>query len=333
MKGFHTSCFGNVIHCLLCCAPILGLAAGIADVQDYPSKPIRIVVGYAAGGSNDIVARHLAPKLGNILGGRVVVENRPGANAIIGTELVAKSAPDGHTLILASVSPLVLNPLVYRKIPYDTLNDFIGLTTVAMTPQGIIMNPAVPARTLKQLIALAKAQPGKINVASAGSGGLGHVTIELINIATGITLQHLPYKGLAPALTDLLGGQIDGAIADIPAMIPHIKSGKVRALAVTSAARAPLLPDVPTAVEQGLPVLVAVNWFSVLTPAKTPRPVVEKLYGALVKAASSPDVTERLLAVGVESMTNPSPEAFTTYLRGEFARWGKVVKESGVHAD
>ena len=328
---FHA--FGKATRRLLVCASVLALAAGVANAQDYPSKPIRIIVGFAAGGSNDIVARYLAPKLGEILGTQVVVENRPGANAIIGTEFVAKSAPDGYTLLLGSVSSLVLNPLVHSKIPYDPLKDFVGLTTVAMTPQGIVVNPSVPARTLSEFVALAKAQPAKINFGSAGNGGLGHLTIELLKTSAGVNVQHIAYKGLTPALTDIFGGQIDGAISDIPAMIPHIKAGKLRALAVTSERRAPLLADIPTAMEAGFPVLLAVNWFAVLAPAKTPRPIVEKLHAALVKAANLPEMKERFLAVGIEAMSNASPEEFSGYLREELTRWSKVVKESGVHAD
>jgi tripartite-type tricarboxylate transporter receptor subunit TctC len=333
MTVLQTFCYGKAMRCALACALFQVHAAGVAYAQDFPSKPMRIVVGFTAGGSNDIVARYLAPTLGELLGTQVVVENRPGANAIIGTEFVAKSAADGYTLLLGSVSSLVLNPLVYAKIPYDTLKDFTGLTTVAMTPQGIIVNPSLPVRSLKELIALAKSQPAKINFGSAGNGGLGHLTIELLKITAGINVQHIAYKGLTPALTDVLGGQIEGAISDLPAMIPHIKSGKLRALAVTSERRAPLLPDVPTAVERGFPVLLAVNWFAFLTPAKTPPAVVEKLHGALVKAATLPEMKERLLAVGIESATHASPEVFTGYLRDELSRWSKVVKQAGVHVE
>ena len=333
MKWLQASGLGNVIHCLLGCAPMLVLAAGIANAQDYPSKPVRIVVGFSAGGSNDIVARYVAPKLGEILGAQVIVENRPGANAIIAMELVAKSAPDGYTLMLGGVSPLVLNPLIYSKIPYDTLKDFAGLTTVARIPQWIVVHPSLPARSLKEFIALAKSRPGKINFGSAGTGGIGHLTIELLKIDAGINIQHVAYKGLAPGLTDVVGGQIEGVISDIPAMIPHLKAGKLRALAVPSEQRAPLLPDVPTALEQGFPALIAVNWLAVVAPAKTPRPIVEKLHAALVKAATLPDMKERFLSVGNESATNSSPEAFGGYLREELSRWSKVVREAGVHAD
>jgi tripartite-type tricarboxylate transporter receptor subunit TctC len=323
----------SVMRRLRCCAGLMVVAAGVAGAQDFPAKPIRIVVGFTAGGSNDIVARYMAPRLGEILGGQVVVENRPGANAIIGTDFVAKSAPDGHTLLLGSVSSLVLNPLVYSKIPFDTQKDFTGLTTVAMTPQGIVTYPSLPARSMKELVALARSQPAKINFGSAGNGGLGHLTIELLKTAARINVQHIAYKGLTPALTDILGGQIEGVISDVPAMIPHIKAGKLRGLAVTSERRAPLLPDVPTAIEGGFPGLLAVNWFAVLTPAKTPRPVVDKLHGALVQAATGSDMKERFLAVGVESITSASPENFSTYLREESARWSRVVKEAGVHVE
>jgi len=333
MKELQASRRRHVMHRLPSYALVLAFAAGVANAQDYPSKPIRIVVGFAPGGSTDIIARYLAPKVGESVGAQVIVDNRPGANAMIAMELVAKSAPDGHTLTLATVSPIVLSPLIYSKISYDILKDFVGLTTIASIPQGIVVHPSLPTRSLKEFIALAKSQPGKINFAAAGIGGLGHVTIELLKIATNINVQMVVYKGLAPAMPDLLGGHIEGVISDIPAMIPSIKAGKLRALAVTSEHRAPLLPDVPTVVEQGFPTLIAVNWNAILIPAKTPRPIADKLQAAFVKAVTSPDITERFLSIGVESITSASPEAFTTHLRAELARWGKVVKEAGVRTE
>jgi tripartite-type tricarboxylate transporter receptor subunit TctC len=194
------------------------LAAAIACAQDYPAKPVRLVVGFPPGGSNDIVARHLAPKLGEVLGVQTIVENRPGANAIIGTEYVAKSPPDGYTLTLASVSPLVISPFTYAKIPYDTVRDFAGITTVAMTPEVIAVHPSVPAHSLKELIALAKAQPGKLDFSSSGNGGLPHLVIELFKTVAGVNVQHVAYKGAGPALTDTLGGQVHGIAVDFPVL-------------------------------------------------------------------------------------------------------------------
>jgi len=315
------------------CALIMAAAMGVAHAQEYPSKPVRLVIGFPPGGSNDIVARHLAPKLGEVLGVQVVIENRPGANAIIGTEYVAKSAPDGYTLTLASVSPLVISPFTYSKIPYDTITDFAAITTVAMTPEVIAVHPALPVKSLKELIALAKAQPGKLDFASSGNGGLPHLVIELFKTTAKVNVQHVPYKGAGPALTDLLGGHVQGIAVDFPVLYPHIKGGKLRGLVVASKSRNPLLPDLPTSAEQGLPTLFAVNWFAIMAPAKTPRPIVEKLHAALVKAATSPDVKERFVGVGVETMTIKSPDAFTAFLKEELVRWGKLAKESGARAD
>ena len=311
----------------------IALLVATASAQDYPSRPVRIIVGTTPGGSNDIVARHLAPKLGELLGAQFVVENRPGANGIIGTELVAKAPADGYTIFLGSSSYLVLNSLVYAKLPFDIINDFAGITTVATTPEILAVNLSVPAHTLKELVQLAKAQPGKLDFASSGIGGLPHLAIELFKTTAGVDVGHIAYKGAAPALTDLLGGQVKGFIIDFPVLYPHIKSGKLRGLAVLSERRASLLPDLPTSAEQGLPTLLAVNWFGVLAPAKTPRPVVEKLHAAFARAANTPEIKQRLLDLGVESMTSPSTEAFTKFQREEILRWGKIVKQANVKAD
>ena len=299
----------------------------------YPSKAIRLVVGFPPGGSNDIVARLIAPKLTQLLGAQMIVENRPGANATIGTDLVAKSPPDGYTLTLGSASPLAISPFTYPNIPYDTLRDFAAITTVASTPELLGIHPSLPARNLKELVALAKSQPGKLDFASSGNGGLPHLAIELFKKIGGANVVHVPYKGAAPALTDLLGGHVHGTIIDLPVLLPHVKSGKVRAIAITAEKRTALLPDLPTSVEQGLPGLIAVNWFAIMAPAKTPRPVVEKLHGAIVQAATAADMKDAFSAQGVEAYVQPSPEAFTTFLRNDLQRWEKVAKESGARAD
>lgn len=310
-----------------------GLFATVVSAQEFPSRPIRLVIGFAPGGSNDIVARHLAPRLGDLLGAQVVVENRPGANAMIGTELVARSAPDGYTLTLGSISPLVLSPQVYAKASYNTLTDFVGLTTVGMTPQVVVVNRGLPVRTLKDLVALGRTHPGKLNLASSGVGSNTHVAIELFKATARVDAQHVAYKGTGPALLDVIGGQIEGAIGDLPGIVNYAKSGQLRALAVTSEKRHPLLPELATAAEQGFPNLVAVNWFAVMAPAKTPGPVVDKLHAALTRAAHLPEVKDRFLAVGVESMTSASPAEFAAYLRSEYARWGKVIRAANITAD
>lgn len=308
---------------------LCGSAGAVA--QDFPSKPVRIVVGFAPGGSNDIVARVVAPRLGELLKTQVVIENRPGANAVIGTDAVAKSTPDGYTLGLVGVSNLILNPLLFPKNPYNALTDFTGLTAVGITHQVLSLHPSVPARSLKELIALARAKPGQLNFGSPGAGGLKHLTLELLNTLARTRMEHVAYKGGGPAMTDALGGQIHGVLVDIAGPLPHIKQGRLRAIVVTGEGRAKQLPDVPTVREQGVD-MVSLNWFAVVAPAKVPAGVVERLHGSLVRASQSADVKERLDTLAVESYTHASPEAFQKFVRDEYARWGKVVKDSNVAA-
>ena len=304
-----------------------------AWAQAYPNKPIRVIVGFPPGGSNDIVARILAPKLGEIIGAQVVIENRPGANATIGTEFVAKSAPDGYTVTLGSASPLAISPHSYSKLPYDTVRDFVGVTTVAMTPEALAIHPALPAKDLKSLVALAKMHPGKLDFVSSGNGGLPHLAIELFKTLANINLQHVPYKGAGPAIVDLMGGHVQGIIIDFPAVYPHMKAGKLKGIALTAEKRLSLMPELPTSGEQGLPGLVAVNWFAIMAPQKTPAAVVSRLHGALVKTANAPDMKDKLAALGIEPYTKDSPQEFADFLRDELVRWGKVAKASGARAD
>jgi tripartite-type tricarboxylate transporter receptor subunit TctC len=303
------------------------------QAQDFPVKPIRLIIGFPPGGSNDIVARQLAPRLAEALGAQVVVENRPGANATIATEFVARAAPDGYTLTLASASPLAISPHTYSKLGYDTLRDFAGITTVAMTPELVAVHPALPVRSLKELVALARAQPGKLNFGSAGNGGLPHLAIELFKTIARVNVQHVAYKGAAPAAIDLVGGHIEGMIMDFPAIYTYVQQGKMRGIAMAAEKRLPLMPEIATAAEQGIPGLIAVNWFSIVAPAKTPRPVQEKLHAALIKVATTAEMKKNFTALGIESMTNSSPEEFMKFLQGELMRWGKVAKESGARAD
>lgn len=318
---------------LLAYATFLFVAVGAVQAQTYPTKPIRLVVGFPPGGSNDIVARQMAPRLTQLLGAQVVVENRPGANATIGTEFVARSAPDGYTLTLASASPLAISLFTYPNIPYDTLRDFAGITTVASTPELIAIHPALPARTLKELMAVARSQPAKLNFASAGNGGLPHLAIELFKSLGKLNIVHVPYKGAGPAVADLLGGHVHGMIMDLPPLLPHVKSGKLRGIAVTAPMRTALLPDLPTSGEQGLPGLIAVNWFAIMAPAKTPKAIVDRLHGAIVQVATSAEMKDQFRTLGIDAFVQPSPEAFMSFLREDIARWGKIAKESGAKAD
>ena len=315
-------------------ATLTMLCAAVAHAQaPYPSKAIRLVVGFPPGGSNDIVARIIAPKLTQILGAQVVVENRTGANATIGTDHVAKSAPDGYTLVLGSASPLVISPFTFSNIPYDTLRDFAPITTIGSTPEMMAIHPSLPAGNLKEVVALARSQPGKLNFASSGNGGLPHLATELFKKLGKVNVVHVPYKGAGPAATDLIGGHVHGMIIDMPALAQYVKSGKLRGIVVTAEKRAPLLPDLPTSAEQGMPGLIAVNWFGIMAPAKTPKPVVDRLYAAFAQAANAADTKEQFRAQGVEASVHASPEAFTAFLREELGRWEKIAKESGARAD
>ena len=299
----------------------------------WPNKPIRLVVGFPPGGSNDIVARQLAPKLTQLLGVQVIVDNRPGANATIGTDYVAKSPPDGYTLTLGSASPLAISPFTYPNIPYDTLRDFAGITTVASTPEMLATHPSLPVRSIRELVALAKQQPARLNFASSGNGGLPHLAIELFKKLGKIDIVHVPYKGAGPALTDLMGGHVHAMIVDVPVLAPGVKSGKLRGIAVTAEKRTPLLPDLSTSAEQGMPGLIAVNWFAIMAPAKTPKAIVDKLHEAIVKAATAPDMKQQFDTLGVEAFVQASPEAFATFLRNDLVRWGNLAKESGAKAE
>ncbi len=320
---------------------LLGLAistaAGLlsmapAQAQDYPNKSITMVVGFPPGGSNDMVARIFAPKMSEILGVPVVVVNKAGSNALIGTEFVVRSPPDGYTITLASASPLAISPHTYAKMPFDTLKDLVGVTTVAQTPELISIHPSVNAKNLQELIALSKTRP--VTISSSGNGGLPHLAIELLRNAAGDgQIVHVPYKGAGPAIADLLGAHVDGILVDLPPQYPLVQDGRLRAIAVTNTKRAVLLPDTQTSVEQGIPSLLAFNWFSVMAPAKTPKPVIDKLYAALVKTAEDPDVVESLRKVGVEPFLQSSPEAFAKFLLEETERWGKVAKASGAKSD
>lgn len=311
------------------CTVVLALVYGAACAQDAAS-PIRIVQGFAPGGGHDTVARLLAPRVGAQLKVQSIVEARPGANGIIAAELVARAAPDGNTVFLTGVSTFVLNQLVYAKVPYNTLKDFAPLTTVAATPQILVAHPGLPVRTLDDVAALARRSPKKLSVGSPGIGGLSHLTLEVFKSLGKLEIEHVPYKGTASALTELLSGFVPLFIGDVPAPLPHVKSGKLRAIIVTGETRSSLLPDVPTAREQGYPGLQATNWYGVMVPAATPPAVVSRLHAAFVSAVEAPETRERYAAVGVDPMTSKSPAAFASFVQEEFARWGKVVRSTGI---
>jgi len=314
-------------------AATLALAT-TADAQapTYPTKPIRIVVPFPAGGATDILARAAAQRLTEAWGQSVVVDNRPGAGGNIGAELVAKSAPDGYTLLMGTVGTHAINASLYAKMPYDHVKDFAPVILVAGVPNVLVVNPAVPANSVQELIAYAKANPGKLNFASSGAGTSIHLSGELFKVMAGVQMTHVPYKGSAPALQDLIGGQVQLMFDNLPPSLPQIKAGKLRALGVTSATRAPALPDTPTIAESGLTGFEASSWFGLLAPAGTPPAVIARLNGEIATWLGTPEAKEKLLALGANA-AGGTPEDFAKHIAAETAKWAKVVKESGAKVD
>ncbi|HEY0823383.1 MAG TPA: tripartite tricarboxylate transporter substrate binding protein [Ramlibacter sp.] len=303
-----------------------------AHAQAYPSKPITIVVPFAAGGTTDILARVIGQALNKELGQSVVVDNRAGAGGNIGAQFAAKAVPDGYTLFMGTVGTHAINQSLYKKLTFDPVKDFAPLTRVAMVPNLLVANPGKPYKNVKELIAYAKANPGRVNFGSSGSGSSIHLSGELFNALAKVDMVHVPYKGSAPAVTDLVGGQIDVMFDNMPSAIQHVRSGRLRALAVTTAKRSPELPQVPTIAEAGVPGYEATSWFGMFAPAGTPAPVVSRLNAALVKVLADPEVKKKLAEQGAEPYAE-KPEQFAEFIRKEAAKWSKVVKESGASAD
>jgi tripartite-type tricarboxylate transporter receptor subunit TctC len=311
---------------------LVALAAACASAQPYPSKPIRMIVPYPPGGTTDILARDVGQVLTNVLGQSVVIDNRPGAAGNIGTDMVAKAAPDGYTLLMGTVNTHAINAGLYSKLPYDHIKDFTPVILVARVSNVLEVNPSVPVNTVADLIKLAKENPGKLNFASSGSGTSIHMSGELFKTMTGVDMVHVPYKGSAPAVADLVGGQVQLMFDNLPSSLAMIKAGKLRAIAVTSAQRAPALPDVPTIAESGLPGFEASSWFGVLAPAGTPQAIITRLNAEIDKWLQSPEAKEMLLAQGAVP-AGGTPEQFATWIRSETDKWAKVVKASGAKVD
>ena len=305
-------------------------AARAADA--YPAKPVRFVVAFPPGGGTDIIARAIAQKLAERIAQQVVVDNRPGAGGNIGTDIVAKSAPDGYTMLMGSAGPLAINASLFGKMPFDPIKDLAPVTLAASTPNVLVVHPSLRAATVKELIALAKARPGEINFASSGHGTPAHLAGELFNSMAGVKMVHVPYKGAAPALADLLGGQVQLMFSTMPPALPHVKDGKLRALAVTSAKRSPAAPDIPTLDEIALPGFEANTWHGVVVPAGTPATIVARLNREIVAILHLPDVVERFSSQGAEALGS-TPEEFAAYIKSETLKWAKVVRDSGAKAE
>lgn len=316
------------------------LAAGIVAATPFaaraqaafPSKPITIVVGFSPGGTTDTLARIVGQYMSRDFGQSVIIDNRPGAGGNIGTQLVARAQPDGYTLLMGTVGTHAINQSLYKKLAFDPIKDFQPISRVALVPNLLVAHPSQPFKTVKELIAHAKANPGKINFASSGSGTSIHLSAEMFNQMAGTDMQHIPYKGSAPALTDLLAGQTALMFDNMPSVIGHVRAGKLRPIAVTTPQRSPALPDVPTIAEAGVPGYSATSWFGILAPAGTPAPVVARLNATILKALADPEVKKKFAEQGAEPH-GEKPEQFADFIRSETAKWGQTVKASGATAD
>lgn len=313
---------------------LIGFAFGSqvsAASQSYPERPIRLVVPAAPGGGSDTAARIIGQKLSEGLGQTLVIDNRPGAAEVIGTNIAAKSLPDGYTLILCDM-PHAINGSIRKNVPYDAIRDFAPITLIGTTPLLLVVHPGVPANSPKELIALARAQPGRINLASGGNGTATHLVGELFKLRSGVVMTHVPYKSSGPALGEVIAGQIQAMFSTSPGAVPHVKTGRLRALVTTGAARASALPDVPTFEESGFSGLVVTHWYGVMAPAGVPKDIITRLHAEIIKAVSLPEVRERLVSVSLDPTTN-TPEQFRAFLEAEVKRWAKVVRDAGVTAD
>lgn len=299
-----------------------------ASAAQYPDKPIRMLVGFAPGGGTDTTARAMANKLGERLGQQIIVDNRPGAAGNIATEITSRANPDGYTILMGTIAALAINPSLYKKLPFDPLKDVLPVTRAVDSTNVLVLHPSVPAKDVKELIALAKSKP--LNGGSSGVGGAGHLALELFNLQAGTKIVHVPYKGGGPAMVDLLAGNINLIFATAASAVGHIKSGKIKALAVTTAKRSGLVPDLPTVAEAGLKGFEANNWYGILVPAGTPRPIIDRLNKEITAVLNMPDIKEFLFKQGLD-VAPSTPEAFGAYIRSEKAQWEKVIKAAGLY--
>ena len=312
---------------------VLGMViAAASGAQNYPVKPIRLVSPYPPGGANDILARIIGQKLGENLGQQIVIENRGGATGNIGAEYVAKAAPDGYTILMGQASNLTINVSLMSKMPYDPVRDLAPVTLVATTPNLLVVHPSLPVRTVKDLVALAKAKPGSVNYASSGSGSAGHLAGELFKRVAHIDMVHIPYKGAAPALTDVVAGQAQIYFTSPISATPFVKGGRLRMVAVTSLKRSPSLPDIPTVAESGYPDIDVVSWWGILTPAGVPKEIIAKLHTEIVRVLALPEIKTKFADQGAD-VASDTPEHFAAYIKTEIAKWAKLIKELGVKSE
>lgn len=310
---------------------IMLLASFSASALDYPTKAVRLIVPFPPGGSTDLVARVVGQKMADTWGKQVVIDNRPGANGMIGSDIVAKANPDGYSIVLGTIGPMAINASLY-KMPYDILKDLAPITYTANIANVLVVNPAVAAKDVREMVALARNRPGQLTFGSSGTGGAPHMAVELFKLLAKVNIVHVPYKGGGPAMADLVSGQISGSFASMPSAIAFIKSGKLRALGVSGIKRSPALPEVPTVSEAGVSGFSVLDWQGLFTTAKTPADIVNKLNAETVRILALPDVVERLTAAGVDIQTT-SPKAWGDFVAAEISKWGKVVKDAGVKVE
>jgi tripartite-type tricarboxylate transporter receptor subunit TctC len=310
------------------CVVLAVAAAGSALAQAYPVKPVRVVVPSSAGGGTDIVARIIMPELAKRLGQQVVIDNRPGAGTMIGIEVAAKSPADGYTLLMG-LSTLAINSALYRKVPYDPVRDFAPITVAVTSASILVVHPSLPVKTLKELIAFARTRPGQLNYASAGTGTYPHMTYELFLSMARLKMVHIPYKGTAPAMIDMLAGHVATMAATVLTGLPHIRTGRLRPLGITSAKRSDVVPDIPTVAEGGLAGYESVQWYAVLAPAQTPKDIVARLHAELVQVLQSPEIKKRFATDAAETVGN-TPEEFARHIRSELQKWEKVARDAGI---
>ncbi len=317
------ACISAVLSC--------GVLPKSSFAAEFPSRPIRFISPFAPGGGNDLISRLLAQAITPFLGQQVIVDNRPGANTVVGMEIVARAVPDGYTLILTSTTQPI-NAALQPKLPYDSIRDFTPISMIASSPLLVVVHPSLPVKSVADLISFAKSKPGQVFFPSSGTGNISHLAGELFNAMAHVRMVHVPYKGAGPRNTDLLAGRVQVVFSSVPGVLSYVESGKLRAIAVTTKERIKILPNLPTVAESGLPGYEASTWYGVLATGATPRPIINRIYGAIAKAIVLPDVTSKLAEQGLDPIGN-SPEQFNAYLKGEFSKWAKVIKAANIKPD